>query len=132
MNGPSFSQQPSNSREGEAVPKDQKPKKWTNQEKDLGDTFLEALGRFNGAFNEKKDHAAEYLGYKHGYNELPQGVRSYISDVGQRAKQDKANAEFKFRVAKNLATMKEDWDKQYTDPDFRHAKTHPDDEATLG
>ncbi len=132
MNGPSFSPQPSNSREGEAVLKSQEPKKWTEQEQEIGNSFLEALSHIRGTFNEKKDAVARGLGYQHGYTQLPQGVRSYISDVGQRAKADKASAEFRFRVAKNLDTMKKDWEEQYQNPDFRHAKTHPDDEATLG
>lgn len=101
---------------------------WTAEDEALAKSFLEASRRYAGTFQEKKDVTAHALGFA-SYREMPQGVRSYISHVGQLARREKRENFTKERITHNLAQMGRDWQEQFdNDPAFRHAMTHPDDE----
>lgn len=113
---------------GDSMPEKKTAPSWTVEDEDVAKRFLEASRRYAGTFQEKKDPTAHALGFN-SYREMPQGVRSYISHVGQLAKREKKENNDRERIAHNLAQMERDWQEQFeNDPSFRHAMTHPDDE----
>jgi hypothetical protein len=105
------------------------PPLWNENDISTAKNFLQAMHKLAGTFGEKKDTAARSVGSTEGYMGLSDGTRKYISHLGQVAKTKKQDAIYKERLQHNLKLMEEDWERLYnTDPNFRHAMTHPDDE----
>lgn len=112
----------------------EKPK-WTDHDIEMANKFRHALHQFSGNFNEKKDAAAQFIGYN-GYMDMPAGVRSYISHVASEmrsvkaAKKSVARAqEMSIERKEVLARMESEWyELLENNEDFRHAAIHPEDE----
>lgn len=64
-------------------------KKWTEDERAIGEKLLKALTAYTGTFEEKKNLAAKSIGYPAGYFSLPPGVKSFISSIAGKAKKRK-------------------------------------------
>lgn len=117
---------------GDSMPEKKTAPSWTVEDEDVAKRFLEASRRYAGTFQEKKDPTAHALGFN-SYREMPQGVRSYISHVGQLAKREKKENNDRERIAHNLAQMEREWLERYhKDEAFRLANTLFDDEEQKG
>jgi hypothetical protein len=106
--------------------------RWSPEDIQIADRFLEASHKFPGKFNERKNRAAQELGYR-SYIAMPDGAKSYISHVGQETKKHHQGARIVLRMKDHLKKMNEDWANLFAnDPSFRHAMTHPEDGAIPG
>lgn len=88
----------------------------------------EGLPSSRKAFGEVRDEIAGRLGYRN-YYAMPGEVKTYISRQAAKAKREYTAGTQKDKMAALLEQMAKDYERLYaTDPSFRHAKTHPDDE----
>ena len=103
------------------------PTPWNEKDVSTARQFFAALDGVAGVtFNEKKNIAANKIGYKDGYVSMPQGVKSYISHVAAEAKKRKKREN---EALTPVYDLEAEWLELFdTDPAFRHAMTHPEDE----
>lgn len=120
------------SREGVNVPKVSKAPqapKWTEEEKAIGEAILNYIDKNIDKASvadvyAQASKAASALGIITGrqtFRDIPPKIKSYLEFVWRMQSPDE-------RIKRNLAQMKVDFNEQMEDPDFRHAKTHPEDE----
>lgn len=137
MNGPeSFS-----SFQGEPVAtKNLRTSKWSPEEIDDGENILMRIkmdvdvSRVANKYAQAS-RAARSLGLlseDQTFRHLKPKVKSYLEYVWWLSTPEGIEAIIKERVKQNLDQMKKDWVELYKESDsFRHAQTHPEDEATL-
>lgn len=103
--------------------------RWTKEEIEKGEEILLGIKTTVDTTNITDQHAQAsiaarnigQLGSNQTFKNLPPAIKSYLEFVWRMESPDE-------RIKRNLAQMKEDFQMQMENPDFRHAKTHPEDE----
>lgn len=118
MNGPSFPQ-------GDQMAKVETAPKWSSEEAVIAETFLTTLGTFDkkNGFQRNKHLAADALGYK-SYDEMPDGVKSFVSSKAAMVKKERKHELENARVEYHVQEAKKEWE----DPEFAQKMTYVDND----